>query len=393
MFENLSHLALQEYWWLIVSLLGAILVFLLFVQGGQTLINKLSKDEDEKSILINTFGRKWDLTFTTLVTFGGAFFASFPLFYSTSFGGAYWVWMAILFAFIVQAVSYEYRKKKGNFVGSKTYEGFLMFNGIVAPVLLGAAVSTFFTGSMFSVEKQNIIRLAGDQLPVISSWETPFHGLEAIWTIEHLAFLQNLALGLAVFFLSRILGLMYIQRIVDNDNIIKATRKPMINNTIAFLVVFLFWLIRLLFIDGFAVNPETKIVFMEPYKYLHNLLDMPIVLIVLLLGIVSVLYGLYTSIIKQTDKSIWFGGIGTVLTVLALFLIAGYNNTAFYPSTFHLQSSLTIENSSSSHFTLTAMSYVSLLVPFVLAYIVYAWRAMDKKKITAEEVNSDHHSY
>jgi cytochrome d ubiquinol oxidase subunit II len=394
MFENLSHLALQEYWWVIVSLLGALLVFLLFVQGGQTLIYRLGKTEGEQNILVNALGRKWEFTFTTLVTFGGAFFASFPLFYSTSFGGAYWVWMAILFAFILQAVSYEYRKKPNNFLGTKTFDAFLFINGLLATVLLGAAVSTFFTGSAFSVDKMNLLNLSGNKMPIISSWETPFHGLEAVWTTAHLAFLQNLALGLAVFFLSRVLALLYFQRIIDNTEIINRTKKCLKLNTVLFLVFFLFWLIRLMLIDGFAVNPDTKEVFMEPNKYLHNLLERPVILAILLIGVVGVLLGLFNSIIKNKDNGIWFAGVGTVLTVLALFFIAGFNNTAFYPSTFgDLQSSLTIENSSSSHFTLTAMSYVSLLVPFVLAYIIYAWRKMDKTKITEEEINSDSHSY
>ncbi len=394
MFENLSHLALQEYWWVIVSLLGALLVFLLFVQGGQTLIYRLGKTEGEQNILVNALGRKWEFTFSTLVTFGGAFFASFPLFYSTSFGGAYWVWMAILFAFILQAVSYEYRKKPNNFLGTKTFDAFLFINGLLATVLLGAAVSTFFTGSAFSVDKMNLLNLSGNKMPIISSWETPFHGLEAVWTTAHLAFLQNLALGLAVFFLSRVLALLYFQRIIDNTEIINRTKKSLKLNTVLFLVFFLFWLIRLMLIDGFAVNPDTKEVFMEPNKYLHNLLERPVILAILLIGVVGVLLGLFNSIIKNKDNGIWFAGVGTVLTVLALFFIAGFNNTAFYPSTFgDLQSSLTIENSSSSHFTLTAMSYVSLLVPFVLAYIIYAWRKMDKTKITEEEINSDSHSY
>lgn len=393
MFEQLSHLALQEYWWIIISLLGSLLVFLLFVQGGQTLINTLGKTEEEKSVIVNALGRKWEFTFTTLVTFGGAFFASFPLFYSTSFGGAYWVWMLILFAFIIQAVSFEFRKKENNFLGSKTYETFLMINGIVAPILIGVAVSTFFTGSMFSVDKANILNLASSKMPVISSWETPFHGLEAIWTTAHLAFLQNLALGLAIFFLARILGLLYFQNSIDNQAILERSRKPLITNSVAFLAFFLFWLIRLMFIDGFAVNPTTKMVLMESNKYFSNLIEMPIVLILLLAGVVLVLYGLFNAIVKQKDNGIWFTGTGTVLTVLSLFFIAGFNNTAYYPSTFDLQSSLTIENSSSSHYTLSAMSYVSLIVPFVLAYIWYAWHVMDQKKITTDEISLDDHSY
>ena len=393
MFEQLSHLALQEYWWIIISLLGSLLVFLLFVQGGQTLINTLGKTEEEKSIIVNTLGRKWEFTFTTLVTFGGAFFASFPLFYSTSFGGAYWVWIIILFAFIIQAVSFEFRKKENNFLGSRTYEAFLMINGIVAPILIGVAVSTFFTGSMFSVDKANLVNLTSSKMPVISAWETPFHGLEAIWTTVHLAFLQNLALGLAIFFLARILGLLYFQNSIDNQAILERSRKPLINNSVAFLAFFLFWLIRLMFIDGFAVNPTTKIVLMESNKYFSNLMEMPIVLILVITGVVLVLYGLFNAIVKQRDNGIWFSGTGTVLTVLSLFFIAGFNNTSYYPSTFDLQSSLTIENSSSSHFTLSAMTYVSLMVPFVLAYIWYAWRAMDQKKITADEISLDDHSY
>ncbi|MCF6184825.1 MAG: cytochrome d ubiquinol oxidase subunit II [Bacteroidales bacterium] len=393
MFETLSHTALQEYWWFIVSLLGALLVFLLFVQGGQTLIYKLGKTADERNIIVNSLGRKWEFTFTTLVTFGGAAFASFPLFYSTSFGGAYWVWMIILFAFILQAVSYEYRRKPNNFLGEKTYDVFLFINGLIATVFLGVAVSTFFTGSMFSVNKMNILDLTSDKMPIISAWETPWHGLEAIWTTAHLAFLQNLALGLAIFFLSRVLALLYFQRNIDNKEIIERTKKCLKRNAAVFLVFFLFWLIRLMFIDGFAINPDTQEIYREPSKYLHNFLEMPVVLIMLLTGVIGVLWGLFVSIFKNKDTGIWFTGIGTVLTVLALLLNAGYNNTSFYPSTFDLQSSLTIANSSSSHFTLTAMSYVSLMIPFVLAYIIYAWRAMDKKKITSEEINSDSHSY
>ncbi len=393
MFENLSHLALQEYWWVIVSLLGALLVFLLFVQGGQTLIYKLSKTPEERTVIVNSLGRKWEFTFTTLVTFGGAFFASFPLFYSTSFGGAYWVWILILFAFVIQAVSYEYRRKPNNFLGEKTFEKFLFVNGLLGTILLGAAVSTFFTGSEFSVDKMNLTNLTSDKMPIISAWETPFHGLEAIWTIENLAFLQNLALGLAVFFLARVLALLYFQRNIDHAEIIARTRKCLVRNTAFFLFFFLFWLIRLMMIDGFAVDPETKIVSMEPYKYLHNLIERPVILMILLIGVVLVLFGLFNSIVKKKDNGIWFSGLGTVLTVLALFFVAGFNHTAFYPSTFDLQSSLTIENSSSSHFTLTAMSYVSLMVPFVLAYIIYAWRKMDKTKITTEEIAEESHSY
>ncbi len=393
MFESLSHLALQEYWWVIISLLGALLVFLLFVQGGQTLINTLGKTETEKNIIINSLGRKWEITFTTLVTFGGAFFASFPLFYSTSFGGAYWVWMIILFAFIIQAVSYEYRRKPNNFLGTKTYDAFLFINGLIATIFLGVAVSTFFTGSEFSVDKMNLLDLTSERMPVISAWETPFHGLEAIWTIENLAFLQNLALGLGVFFLSRVLALLYFQNNIDHKDIIDRTRKSLIINTVLFLGFFIFWLVRLMFIDGFAVNSETKEVFIEPAKYLHNLVERPVILAILMTGIIGVLWGLFNSIIKKKDNGIWFSGIGTILTVLALFFMAGFNHTAYYPSTFDLQSSLTIENSSSSHYTLAVMGYVSIMVPIVLAYIIYVWRKMDHTKITEEEISSDSHSY
>ncbi len=393
MFENLSLIALQQYWWIIVSVLGSLLVFLLFVQGGQTMLSSLSRDSSEKTMLVNSIGRKWDLTFTTLVTFGGAFFASFPLFYSTSFGGAYWVWMVILFAFIIQAVSYEYRTKANNFLGQGTYEAFLFLNGLLATILLGAAVSTFFTGSQFLVDKMNLVTLDSGKMPIISSWQTPFHGLEAVWTLEHLAFLQNIALGLAVFFLARVNANLYFINNINDSQIEKRSRRILRTNTILFLVFFLFWVIRLMFLDGFAVNPETKEVFMESNKYLNNLLQMPLVLVLFLLGVVSVLFGIFKGLFTTTKNGIWFSGLGTVLTVLALFFLAGFNNTAFYPSTFDLQSSLTIENSSSSHYTLTAMSYVSLLVPIVLAYIWYAWRSMDKKKIDRNEVESDPHLY
>lgn len=393
MFEQLSYLQLQQYWWAIISLLGALLVFLLFVQGGQTLIYSIGKTEDQRKIIINVLGRKWEFTFTTLVTFGGAFFASFPLFYSTSFGGAYWVWMAILFAFIIQAVSYEYRTKVGNFLGTKTYETFLYINGLLSSILLGAAVSTFFTGSQFSVNRMNIVDFENTGSPIISAWQTPFHGLEAIWTLENLAFLQNIALGLAVFFLARTLALQYFINSIDHKEITDRSKQKLKLNAILFLVFFLFWFIRLLIVEGFALNPETKEVFMEPYKYLHNYLQMPLVLIILLIGLVGVLWGLYLSLFSRSDKGIWFTGIGTVLTILSLFFVAGYHNTAFYPSTYDLQSSLTIENASSSKFTLIAMSYVSLMVPFVLAYIAYAWRKMNATKMSQEEVNTDGHAY
>ena len=386
MFSFLDYNGLQHYWWMIVSLLGALLVFMLFVQGGQTLIFSLAKTEKEKTMLLNATGRKWEITFTTLVTFGGAFFASFPLFYSTSFGGAYWVWMAILFAFIIQAVSYEFRSKANNFLGTKTFDVFLFINGVLGSILLGVAVSTFFTGSEFSVEKSNIINQNLQKMPIISSWETPFHGLEAIWTVEKLAFLQNISLGLAVFFLARILANLYFQKIIDNVNIQKNSIKSLKINSVLFLVFFLFWLIRLLLIDGFAVNPANQEVSMEAHKYLNNFLEMPFVLVVFLIGVVLVLVGIFINVFRKSKNGIWFSGIGTVLTVWMLLLNAGFNNTAFYPSTYNLQNSLTIYNSSSSEFTLRTMSYVSLLVPFVLAYIALVWKKLDAKNISEKDL-------
>lgn len=375
MFESLSLLTLQQYWWIIISLLGSLLVFLMFVQGGQTLLH-LGKTDMERTILVNSLGRKWEFTFTTLVTFGGAFFASFPLFYSTSFGGAYWVWMAILFCFIIQAVSYEFRSKPENFLGKKVYETFLLINGALGTILIGTAVATFFTGSQFSVSDVNTSR-----------WEVASHGLEAALN------LHNLSLGMAVFFLARTLGLLYFINNINNKPILDRAYKQLWLNAIPFLFFFLTFLIWLLVRDGFAYDPVTKVVSMEPFKYLHNLLAMPVVLVILLLGVVLVLYGLFMAMFKAATKGVWFTGTGTILAVFSLFLIAGFNNTAFYPSTFDLQSSLTIENSSSSMYTLVAMSYVSLFVPFVFAYIYYAWKAIDKTKITEEELNNEHHKY
>ena len=384
MFENLSYLALQQYWWIIVSLLGSILVFLMFVQGGQTLINQIGKNENERTMLINSIGRKWDLTFTTLVTFGGAFFASFPLFYSTSFGGAYWVWIIILFSFVIQAVSYEYRKKPNNFIGQKTFDAFLFTNGLLATILIGAAVSTFFTGSEFSISKMRLTEISN---PTISQWETPFRGLEAALNI------QNLALGLSVFFLARILGSLYFINSIEDDNIIKNSIKQVKINLIPFLIVFLGFLALLLTSEGFAVDPETKIVSMENFKYLHNLIQMPLVLVLMLVGIGGVLTGIFSTLREKNRKGIWFAGIGTILTVFSLFMLAGFNNTAYYPSTFDLQSSLTIENSSSSHYTLTAMSYVSLLIPFVFIYICIAWKSINSKRIDMKEMEMEEHKY
>ncbi len=390
MFETFSYLFLQQYWWIIVSLLGAILVFLMFVQGGQTLIYTLGKTEDERTVLVNLLGRKWEFTFTTLVTFGGAFFASFPLFYSTSFGGAYWVWMLILIAFVVQAVAYEYRTKPNNFFGQRTYEILLFVNGLLGTVLIGTAVATFFTGSAFSVDKMNLTLLTGDKMPIISEWKGLAYGLEA--ALNPL----NLSLGLTVFFLSRVLAILYFMNRVRNTEIIERAKKQLIYNAIPFVVFFLTFAIWLMLSSGFAVNPETKEIFVEPFKYFHNLIQMPVVAILFVIGVLMVLIGIIRPITcfeKCNTKGIWLSGIGTVLTVFSLFLFAGFNNTAYYPSTFDLQSSLTIENSSSSQYTLTAMSYVSLLVPFVIAYIWFAWRAMDSKKIDIEEMKSESHIY
>jgi cytochrome d ubiquinol oxidase subunit II len=376
MFETLSLTALQQYWWILVSLLGSILVFLLFVQGGQTLIYQLGKSDTDRSIIINTIGSKWEFTFTTLVTFGGAFFASFPLFYSTSFGGAYWVWIIILFAFIIQAVAYEFRSKPENFLGKKVFDGFLFVNGLLSTVLLGAAVSTFFTGSSFIIDSSRH-----------SQWTLATRGLEAAFNI------QNLSLGLAVFFLSRVLASLYFFRTIDSIEIIEKTKKQLIYNAIPFLVFFLLFTGLLMFKDGFAVNASNGEIFMAPYKYFHNLVEMPVVAVIFLAGVVLVLAGIILplfSFVKYSRKGIWFSGFGTVLAVFSLFLLAGFNNTAYYPSVADLQSSLTIVNSSSSHYTLTAMSYVSLIIPFVLAYIVYVWRIINRKKAGISEMDGEH---
>ena len=380
-----AYIFLQHYWWFVVSLLGALLVFLLFVQGGNSLLFCLGKTEEQKKMMINSTGRKWEFTFTTLVTFGGAFFASFPLFYSTSFGGAYWLWMIILFSFVLQAVSYEFQSKAGNLLGKTTYRTFLVINGVVGPVLLGGAVATFFTGSNFYINKGNIADAA---MPVISQWANGWHGLDALlnpW---------NVVLGLAVFFLARILGALYFINNINKDDLVKRCRRALWGNTALFLVFFLAFVIRTLLADGYAVRPETGEVFMEPYKYLTNFLQMPVVLLVFLVGVVAVLWGIIRTLWKPAfDKGIWFAGAGTVLTVLALLLVAGYNNTAYYPSTHDLQSSLTLANSCSSQFTLKVMAYVSILVPFVLAYIFYAWRSIDNRKIDAKEMEEGGHAY
>jgi cytochrome d ubiquinol oxidase subunit II len=376
MFGNLTHLALQQYWWVIISLLASILVFLMFVQGGQTLLFTLGKKPMQKTMLVNALGRKWEFTFTTLVTFGGAFFASFPLFYSTSFGGAYWVWMAILFCFIIQAIAYEFRSKPDNFLGQKTYDVFLFINGALGTILIGTAVGTFFNGASFSVNEMNLSR-----------WETGAYGLEAVlnW--------HNVSLGLTVFFLARLLGIMYFIRNIDDAALVEKARRHLPYNAILFLVFFLAFAIRLLVMQGAAYDPGSLVVSMEPFKYLHNLLAMPLVLIFFLAGVVLVLFSLYKAIFRDGIKGFYFGSAGTILVVFSLFLIAGLNNTCYYPSNYDLQSSLHIANSSSSHYTLTAMSYVSLLSPLVIAYIYLAWSAINKKKIDVEEMENETHVY
>jgi cytochrome d ubiquinol oxidase subunit II len=385
MFE--SYEFLQHYWWFIIALLGGLLVFLLFVQGGQTLIYTIGKNEVERTMLVNTLGRKWEFTFTTLVTFGGAFFASFPLFYSTSFGGAYWVWMAILLAFVIQAVAYEFRTKPDNFLGKRTFEIFLWLNGALGTILLGTAVATFFTGSEFEVNKMNLTNIIGEVSPVISRWTGPAHGLEAVLCVH------NVVLGLTVFFLARVLGLLYFQNTIDSEEMLARIKKQLWINGLPFVVLFLTFTIWLLLREGFAVNPDTGEVFMEANKYLTNLLEMPLVAIIFVVGVLLVLLGLAGGLFKDSfDKAIWPAGIGTVLVVLSLFLIAGYNNTAYYPAK-DLTSSLTIFNSSSSPYTLKVMSYVSLLVPFVLAYIIYAWRSINNKKIDKDEMENESHVY
>ena len=375
---------LQHYWWFIISLLGALLVFLLFVQGANSMIFQLGKTEEERRMLINSTGRKWEFTFTTLVTFGGAFFASFPLFYSTSFGGAYWVWVLILFTFIIQAISYEFQNKAGNLFGVRTFQTGLIINGILGPLLLGGAVATFFTGSNFIVEKGNITDFTQ---PVISHWANGSRGLDVLlnpWVV---------IFGISVVFLARILGTLYINKNVNDDIIRGRVRKQLLFNTVLFLLFFLPFLIVTLVGEGYAVN-EAGVIVMEPMKYLNNLLAMWPLAIILLVGVVLLLFGIVKTVLKpEYVRGIWPAGIGVVFVVLVLFLIAGWNNTAYYPSTADQQSSLTLQNSSSSEFTLKAMFYVSFLVPFVLAYIVYAWRAIDKKAIDRKEIAEDDHAY
>lgn len=377
----MSYTFLQHYWWFLISLLGALLVFLLFVQGANTLIFELGKTPDERRLVINSTGRKWEFTFTTLVTFGGAFFAAFPLFYSTSFGGAYWLWMIILFSFVIQAVSYEFQNKLGNFLGARTFQVCLIINGIVGPLLLGGAVATFFDGSNFIVDKANVTALSQ---PVISHWANASCGLDALldpW---------NVVLGLAVLCLARILGLLYMRNNIDEPTLRGRCRSKLLPNTVAFLVFFLAFFVRLLVKDGYAYDVNTGVVSMVSGKYLANLLTMWPLAVVLLIGAAALLYGILRTWQKADyTRGIWPAGIGTVLVVLVFFLITGWNATAYYPSNADLQSSLTIANSSSSLFTLKTMFVVSLLIPFVLAYIAYCWHAMDHKKLTVEEVKDN----
>ncbi len=372
----LSQIFLQHYWWIIISILASLLVFLMFVQGGQTLIYTLPQTNIQKTMIVNALGRKWEFTFTTLVTFGGAFFASFPLFYATSFGGAYWVWIAILFSFIIQAVAYEFRSKPNNVFGHKTFELFLFLNGSLGPFLIGVAVATFFTGAMFSLNNMNQVL-----------WATHWYGLEALLNI------RNLALGLAILFLVRVNGLLYLINTINDEALLKRSVKGLISNSIPFLIFFLFFIISLLLSNGFASDNGTGTMTVEKFKYLHNFIQMPVVMILFLAGVVGVLFGIGISVFRKSLTGIWYSGAGTMLAVFSLFLVAGFNGTSFYPSLFELQSSLTIKNASSSHFTLKTMMYVSFLIPFVIVYIWYAWKAINNDRITEEEMNSDEHKY
>lgn len=376
MFASLDWSTLQHLWWFIVSLVGSLFVFLTFVQGGQTLILTVPKGESEKTLMINSIGRKWELTFTTLVLFGGAFYASFPLFYATSFGGAFWVWLAILFTFIVQAVSYEYRRKPNNFLGQKTYEAFMVINGSVGILLIGAAIGTFFTGSNFILNEFNLSR-----------WTHPLRGLEAAFN------LFNVSFGIFLVFLARTLGALYLANNLKHDTLVPRLKLSSFNNLLCALPFLLYVLVRLVTMDGFAVNPLNGEVFLQSGKYLNNLLESPLTLILLLGGLVLVVAGVAMNRFTASVRGIWPAGLGTVMTCLSVFFLAGYNNTAFYPSKYDLASSLTIYNASSSHYTLTMMSYVALLVPFVVAYIIWVWRQMDMDKLTEEEIAADKKSY
>ena len=375
----ITYTFLQQYWWFLIALLGGLLVFLLFVQGGNALIFLAGKNESERELIINSTGRKWELTFTTLVTFGGAFFASFPLFYSTSFGGAYWVWILILITFVFQAVSYEFQGKAGNLLGKNTFRIFLTLNGCLAPLLIGTAVGTFFTGSQFAVDKAAVGNIAA---PVISRWATQWHGLEAV------ANPFNVGFGLMVMCLAVSLGALYLINNIKNEKLATQLRRSLLISFLCFLLLLVYVVITLLTMDGFAVDANGE-VFMEEYKYLNNFLQMPAVLAMFLVGAVLLVWGVVATLLKQGfSRGIWLAAPGTVLAVMALFMIAGYNNTAYYPSTYDLQSSLTLANSCSSEFTLSTMAVVSLIIPFVVGYIAYFWRQMDKKSLTTEELNT-----
>ncbi len=370
---------LQHYWWFLVSLLGSLLVFLMFVQGGQSLIWTLGRNEEQRRMLLLATGRKWELTFTTLVTFGGAFFASFPLFYSTSFGGAYWVWVLILLCFVIQAVSYEFQLKRGNVLGTTTYRVFLLLNGILGPLLIGTAVGTFFTGAEFVVDKSAVTSTA---MPVISSWVNPLHGLEAAMVP------QNLMLGISVLLLTRLLACLFFINSIADEELLANCRRRLGQESAFFLLFFLTWLLRWLCSVGAAYEPESGLVYYESCKYLNNLLAMPAVLVILLAGVVLVLWGMVKGLCGQRC-AFWLAGPGSVLVVLALLLCAGWNHTVYYPSCVSPQSSLTIANSSSSLFTLRTMSVVSLIIPFVLAYIAWAWRALSRRPITSDEAQQE----
>lgn len=384
MFENLSYYDLQQYWWGIISLLAALLVFLMFVQGGQTFIFQLGKTPMQKTLMVNVLGHKWELGFTTLVTFGGAFFASFPLFYSTSFGGAYWVWMLLLFCFVIQAVSYEYRGKPKNLLGEKTFDTFLFINGSLGVFVLGVAVATFFTGSAFSVDTANLSRIMSNESLIISSWQGPAGGLEALLNIT------NLLLGFALVFLARSLGLLFFMNRIKDAELFAKSKKHLLWNALLFLLFFLPFLASIFMRDGFAVNPQTHEIYMQKYKYFLNFVEMPFVGILFLLGVIGVLSGIGLSLFKVNYRhGLWFAGLGTILTVFALLLNVGLNHTSYYPSTYNLQNSLTIENSSSSPFTLTVMSYVSLFIPIVAGYIWYVWNRMTAKQVGKDEIQEE----
>lgn len=374
-----DYIFLQHYWWFLIALLGGLLVFLLFVQGGNALIFLAGKDESERELIINSTGRKWELTFTTLVTFGGAFFASFPLFYSTSFGGAYWVWILILITFVLQAVSYEFQGKAGNLLGKNTFRAFLTLNGCLAPLLIGTAVGTFFTGSQFMVDKSAVLNISA---PTISRWANGWHGLEAVTEPFNVGF------GLMVMLLAIALGALYMINNIDNEKLAAQLRRSLLISFTAFLLTLIFVLVQLLTMEGFAVD-ASGVVVMEKYKYLHNFLQMPVVFVMFLVGAVLLVAGVALTLLKPNFKrGIWLAAPGTVLAVMALFMIAGYNNTAYYPSTYDLQASLTLANSCSSEFTLRTMAVVSLIIPFVVAYIAYFWRQMDKKSLTSDELTT-----